>query len=102
MKLVSSTLSNSIHHATRRPAILGRITGSVYLEFTNRRLAYGIGDASSTALFSEEGLVVVAAINFDWRAYDTLGEATILLTAATGVKLLMRRYIQRRRETGIA
>ena len=45
---------------------------------------------------------VVAAINFDWRAYDTLGEATILLTAATGVKLLMRRYIQRRRETGIA
>jgi multisubunit Na+/H+ antiporter MnhB subunit len=45
---------------------------------------------------------VVAAINFDWRAYDTLGEATILLTAATGVKLLMRRYLQRRRETGQA
>jgi multisubunit Na+/H+ antiporter MnhB subunit len=45
---------------------------------------------------------VIAAINFDWRAYDTLGEATILLTAATGVKLLMRRYLQRRRETGQA
>jgi multisubunit Na+/H+ antiporter MnhB subunit len=45
---------------------------------------------------------VIAAINFDWRAYDTLGEATILLTAATGVKLLMRRYLQRRRETGKA
>lgn len=45
---------------------------------------------------------VIAAINFDWRAYDTLGEATILLTAATGVKLLMRRYLQRRRETGTA
>jgi multisubunit Na+/H+ antiporter MnhB subunit len=45
---------------------------------------------------------VVAAINFDWRGYDTLGEATILLTAATGVKLLMRRYLQRRRETGQA
>jgi multisubunit Na+/H+ antiporter MnhB subunit len=45
---------------------------------------------------------VISAINFDWRAYDTLGEATILLTAATGVKLLMRRYLQRRRETGIA
>jgi multisubunit Na+/H+ antiporter MnhB subunit len=45
---------------------------------------------------------VIAAINFDWRAYDTLGEATILLTAATGVKLLMRRYLQRRRETGRA
>jgi multisubunit Na+/H+ antiporter MnhB subunit len=45
---------------------------------------------------------VISAINFDWRAYDTLGEATILLTAATGVKLLMRRYLQRRRETGAA
>jgi multisubunit Na+/H+ antiporter MnhB subunit len=45
---------------------------------------------------------VVAAINFDWRAYDTLGEATILLTSATGVKLLMRRYLLRRRETGTA
>jgi multicomponent Na+:H+ antiporter subunit B len=45
---------------------------------------------------------VVAAINFDWRAYDTLGEATILLTAASGVALLMRRYLQRRRETGSA
>jgi multicomponent Na+:H+ antiporter subunit B len=45
---------------------------------------------------------VISAINFDWRAYDTLGESTILLTAATGVKLLMRRYIQRRRETGTA
>jgi multicomponent Na+:H+ antiporter subunit B len=45
---------------------------------------------------------VVAAINFNWRAYDTLGEATILLAAATGVKLLMRRYLLRRRETGQA
>jgi multisubunit Na+/H+ antiporter MnhB subunit len=45
---------------------------------------------------------VVAAINFDWRAYDTLGESTILLTAAAGVTLLMRRYLQRRRETGTA
>jgi len=44
----------------------------------------------------------VAAINFDWRAYDTLGESTILLTAASGVALLMRRYLQRRRETGTA
>ncbi len=52
---------------------------------------------------SEIGVTsVVAAINFDWRAYDTLGEATILLTAATGVKLLMRRYLLRRRETGRA
>ncbi|RPI92919.1 MAG: hypothetical protein EHM39_13230 [Chloroflexi bacterium] len=45
---------------------------------------------------------VVAAINFDWRAYDTIGEATILLTAVTGVTALMRRYLERRRETGIS
>ena len=45
---------------------------------------------------------VIAAINFDWRGYDTMGEATILLAAATGVKLLMRRYLLRRRETGRA
>jgi multisubunit Na+/H+ antiporter MnhB subunit len=45
---------------------------------------------------------VVAAINFDWRAYDTLGESTILLTAAAGVTALLRRYLQRRRETGLA
>jgi multisubunit Na+/H+ antiporter MnhB subunit len=44
---------------------------------------------------------VIAAINFDWRAYDTLGEATILLTAATGVTALLRRYLHRRRETGL-
>jgi multisubunit Na+/H+ antiporter MnhB subunit len=45
---------------------------------------------------------VIAAINFDWRAYDTIGEASILLTAVTGVTLLLRRYLQRRRETGRA
>lgn len=44
---------------------------------------------------------VVAAINFDWRAYDTIGEATILLSAVTGVAVLLRRYLERRRETGI-
>jgi multisubunit Na+/H+ antiporter MnhB subunit len=44
---------------------------------------------------------VIAAINFDWRAYDTLGESTILLTAATGVTALLRRYLHRRRETGL-
>jgi len=44
---------------------------------------------------------VIAAINFDWRAYDTLGESTILLTSATGAAALLRRYLHRRRETGL-
>jgi multisubunit Na+/H+ antiporter MnhB subunit len=31
---------------------------------------------------------VVAAVVFDYRGYDTLGEATILFTAVTGVVML--------------
>jgi multicomponent Na+:H+ antiporter subunit B len=62
-----------------------------------------VADVYALRTIEEVGATnVISAINFDWRAYDTLGEATILLTAATGVKLLMRRYIQRRRETGTA
>jgi multisubunit Na+/H+ antiporter MnhB subunit len=33
---------------------------------------------------------VVASVVFDYRGFDTLGEATILFTAATGVLLLLR------------
>ncbi|MGQ9700710.1 MAG: hydrogen gas-evolving membrane-bound hydrogenase subunit E [Candidatus Bipolaricaulaceae bacterium] len=33
----------------------------------------------------------VTAIVFDYRGYDTLGEATVLFTAVTGVALLLRR-----------
>lgn len=33
----------------------------------------------------------VAAVVFDWRGYDTLGEATVLFTAFTGVVMLLRK-----------
>ena len=33
----------------------------------------------------------VTAVVFDYRGYDTLGEATILFTAVTGVVMLFRR-----------
>ncbi len=33
----------------------------------------------------------VTAIVFDYRGYDTLGEATVLFTAVTGVALILRR-----------
>ena len=33
---------------------------------------------------------VVAGVLFDYRGFDTLGEATILFTAVTGVLLLLR------------
>jgi len=34
---------------------------------------------------------IVAAIILDYRAYDTLGEATVLFTAVVGVLTVMRR-----------
>jgi len=34
---------------------------------------------------------VVSAVVFDYRGYDTLGEATILFTAVTAVVMLLRR-----------
>jgi multisubunit Na+/H+ antiporter MnhB subunit len=33
---------------------------------------------------------VVAAVVFDYRGFDTLGEATVLFTAVTGVVMLFR------------
>jgi len=36
------------------------------------------------------GNSVVSAVVFDWRGYDTLGEATVLFTAFTGVVMLLR------------
>jgi multisubunit Na+/H+ antiporter MnhB subunit len=41
---------------------------------------------------------VVASVVFDYRGYDTLGEATILFTAVTGVVLLLRSL--KRKEDG--
>jgi len=41
---------------------------------------------------------VVAAVLFDYRGLDTLGEATILFTAVTGVLLLLRAS-KRKKET---
>ena len=41
---------------------------------------------------------VVASVVFDYRGLDTLGEATILFTAVTGVLLLLRK--QKRKENG--
>ena len=43
---------------------------------------------------------LVASVILDFRAYDTLGEATVLFTAAVGVMAIMRR-IGRKRENEI-
>jgi len=34
---------------------------------------------------------IVTAVVFDYRGFDTLGEATVLFTAVTGVALLMHK-----------
>ncbi|MEI2612701.1 MAG: hydrogen gas-evolving membrane-bound hydrogenase subunit E [Candidatus Promineifilaceae bacterium] len=60
------------------------------------------------ALYNEQTVAevgatnVISAINFDWRAYDTMGESTLLLAAASGVTALLRHYLHRRRETGLS
>jgi multisubunit Na+/H+ antiporter MnhB subunit len=41
---------------------------------------------------------VVASVVFDYRGFDTLGEATILFTAVTGVLLVLRAV--KRKEDG--
>ncbi len=44
--------------------------------------------------FSQEEVAAnnaVTAIVFDYRGYDTLGEATVLFVAVTGVALILRR-----------
>ena len=41
---------------------------------------------------------VVASVVFDYRGFNTLGEATILFTAVTGVLLLLRTS-KRKKET---
>jgi multisubunit Na+/H+ antiporter MnhB subunit len=45
---------------------------------------------------------VVSAVTFDWRGFDTFGEATLLFTAAVGIRLILRNWLQRRRATGRA
>jgi multisubunit Na+/H+ antiporter MnhB subunit len=63
----------------------------------------GVAEVYNEQTVEEVGVTnVISAINFDWRAYDTLGEATILLTAATGVTAILRHYLHRRRETGVS
>ena len=36
---------------------------------------------------------VVTSVVFDYRGFDTLGEATVLFTAVVGVSLLFRRRV---------
>src|SRR5260370_27772705 len=63
VQLVCSRLGDCVGNATRRTSILGRVTRSVNLKLANRGLANNIRNARAAALFSEERLIVVAAIH---------------------------------------
>jgi len=52
----------------------------------------------SQGLIATGAANIIAAVILDFRAYDTLGEATILFTAVMGVLAVMRR-VGRRKET---
>ena len=41
---------------------------------------------------------VVTSVVFDYRGYDTLGEATVLFAAVSGVLVVLRREDNRRRK----
>lgn len=53
-------------------------------------------DLAVPAAFSRATANVVASVNFDQRALDTLGEETILLGSVTGVMALLRPAIEER------
>ena len=52
--------------------------------------AYFIANAQAEAGANN----VVTSVVFDYRGYDTLGEATVLFCAVVGVALLLRRVVK--------
>ena len=57
--------------------------GKPLMRVSQRYIETGVADTGATNL--------VAAILLDFRAYDTLGEATVLFTAVIGVAAVVRR-----------
>ncbi len=80
------------------------ITGAVFIlgflfffvKATSVLSPFGVHTARMAAVYMEKGVELtgsnnlVAGILFDFRAYDTLGEATILITAVIGVLTVLR------------
>ena len=71
------------------------LIGSLNLDFGHPQLGvsqyyinYGVVDTGA--------LNIVTAIYLNYRAYDTLGEATVFFAAALGVFMLLRREEERK------
>ena len=63
MNVVRPALRDGVHHASRRASVLGRIVRRRHLELANRIGAERVREPGAPALFSEERLCVVAAID---------------------------------------
>ncbi len=63
MELIGSALGDGVNHAAGRAPVLGGVVRGVDLELAYGVLADHVADARAAALFREEGLVVVAAVN---------------------------------------
>src|SRR5918992_1048643 len=83
--------------------ILGIVLARAVLElpsFGNYRGPYG-DVLNSSAVAERKATNVVSAVNFDYRAIDTLGEEFILFAAVMGVALLLREQKGERRDRAV-
>lgn len=70
---------------------------------------YDVSDAEGIAeiiveedLSKTEAVNNVAAVVFDYRGFDTMGESFILLTAIAGAYAIMRKHYDKKKEEGDA
>ena len=83
----------------RKLAIFVSVVAFIVLSFVTAFLIHPFGDPPSAMddyiienTQHETGANnAVTAVVFDYRGYDTLGEATILFTAVTGIVMLFRK-----------
>ncbi len=86
-------------------AILLVLTGMFWMAARNPLLPYGQRAHTETDDYylrngqAETGANnIVTAVVFDYRGFDTLGEATVLFIAVLGVSLIFRRLSEKEEE----
>ena len=65
MKVVTARLGDRIHHTADSAAEISRVHTAVDRELTHRRLRRGVPGAGTPALFREERLVIIGAVDLD-------------------------------------
>ena len=108
--LIRATIGREVNTTAGRPAFVGMVAAVTFVaalglfgiqvvadfpEFGSAVMER-VSDAPSR-IYLEEGLAstgapnIVAAVLLDYRAYDTLGEATVLFCAVLGALAILRR-----------